>query len=119
MDIMTIVLITLVGFCLFLLVFSRISQSKIEDKLISVIMDIHDQSRFYHNAGRSSAEHQLQVERMHIEKVQAEAEKAKQEAHLMEEERLATNQVGGFRDPKHGKRGHKRTVIESVGGVNG
>tara|TARA_R110002051_G_C8458355_1_gene457941 strand:+ start:209 stop:529 length:321 start_codon:yes stop_codon:yes gene_type:complete len=103
---------------LFLVIYSRRSQSKVEDKLIAVVMDIHDQSRFYHNAGRSSAEHQLQVERMNIEKLQAEAEKAKYESRLMEEERLNNAQVKGFKDPKYGKRGHKRTVIEPVGGVN-
>ena len=119
MDIITIVLIALSAGFLFLVVYSRHAQSKVEDKLISVVMDIHDQSRFYHNAGRSSAEHQLQVERMNIEKLQAEAEKAKYESKCMEEERLTKAQVGGFREPKHGKKGHTRTVIESVGGANG
>lgn len=104
---------------MFLLIFARIAQSKVEDKLIKVVMDIHDLSKFYHNAGRSSAEHQLQIERMQIEKTQAEADKAKHEAHRMEEERMARSQVGGFKEPKHGKKGHKRTVIESVGGANG
>ena len=119
MDIMTIVLMALTAIFLFLVVFSRRAQSKVEDKLISVVMDIHDQSRFYHNAGRSSAEHQLQVERMNIEKLQAEADKAKHEARRMEEERLKKYEVGDFKEPKHGKKGHKRTVIEQVGGVNG
>ena len=82
-------------------------------------MHIQEQSRFYHNAGRSSAEHQLQIEKMNIERIHAEAEKAKNEARKMEEERLVSNQVGGFKDPRHGNKGHKRTVIESVGGVNG
>jgi competence protein ComGC len=119
MDIMTIVLLVISVMFLFLVIFSRRAQSKVEDKLIRVVMDIHDQSRFYHNAGRSSAEHQLQVERMNIEKLQAEADKAKYEAHRMEEERLQKYEVGGFKEPKHGKKGHKRTVIEQVGGVNG
>lgn len=119
MDIMTIVLISLSAIFLFLVIFSRYSQSKVEDKLIKVVMDVHDLSKFYHNAGRSSAEHQLQVEKMNIERLQAEADKTKQEARLMEEERLNKDQTGGFRQPKHGKKGHKRTVIESVGGVNG
>lgn len=104
---------------MYMMFVSKKNVSETENKLIKVVMDIHEQSRFYHNAGRSSAEHQLQVERMNIEKLQAEADKAKYEANKMEEERMVRNQVGGFNDPKHGKKGHKRTVIESVGGVNG
>lgn len=119
MDIITIVLIALSAIFLFLIIYARISQSKVEDKLISVVMDVHDLSKFYHNAGRSSAEHQLQVERMNIERLQAEADKATSEARLIEQERLGRAEMGGFKQPKHGKKGHKRTVIESVGGVNG
>ena len=119
MDIMTTVLVSLSVVFLFLLVFSRWSQSKVEDKLIKVVMDVHELSKFYHNAGRSSAEHQLQVERMNIERLQAETDKTTSEARLMEQERLGRAEVGGFKEPKHGKKGHKRTVIESVGGVNG
>ena len=85
MDIMTIVLIAISTIFLFSMIFNRISQSKVEDKLISVVMDVHDLSKFYHNAGRSSAEHQLQVERMNIERLQAEADKATSEARLMEQ----------------------------------
>ncbi len=118
MDIMTITLVSISTIFLFLVVFARKSQSKVEDKLIEVVMDVHDLSKFYHNAGRSSAEHQLQVEKMNIERLQAEADKTKQEARLMEEERLNRTEIVG-RQPKHGKKGHKRTVIESVGGVNG
>tara|TARA_R100000458_G_C8149929_1_gene157960 strand:+ start:240 stop:635 length:396 start_codon:yes stop_codon:yes gene_type:complete len=123
--IMTVILLTAAAsmitivILMFMLFVSRKNLSVTEDKLIQVVMDIHEQSRFYHNAGRSSAEHQLQIERMNIEKIQAEAEKAKYEAHKMEEERMVRNQVGGFKEPKHGNKGHKRTVIESVGGVNG
>lgn len=94
--------------------------ARLEGRLISVVMDVHDESRFYHNAGRSSAQHQLEVERMNIERIQAEADKAKAEASKMEEERLQlreTKAVAG--EPKHGNRGHRRTVIEPVGGPNG
>lgn len=123
--IITIILISLVitlgvlTTFVFMLLFSKKTNARTEDRLIQVVMDIHEQSRFYHNAGRSSAEHQLQIERMNIERIQAEAEKAKHEASKMEEERMVRNQVGGFKEPRHGNKGHKRTVIEQVGGVNG
>lgn len=123
--IITIILLSVAISCfcmavlMYLLFVSRKNTSDIEDKLIEVVMHIQEQSRFYHNAGRSSAEHQLQIERMNIERIQAEADKAKNEAHKMEEERKVRNQVGGFKEPSHGNRGHKRTVIEAVGGPNG
>lgn len=123
--IITIILLSVAVSCfcmvalMYLLFVSRKNTSQVEDKLIEVVMHIQEQSRFYHNAGRSSAEHQLQIEKMNIERIHAEAEKAKNEARKMEEERLVSNQVGGFKDPRHGNKGHKRTVIESVGGVNG
>ena len=83
-------------------------------------MDVHDESRFYHNAGRSSAQHQLDVERLNIDRIQAEAEKAKAETRKMEEERLQQRETRGVSgDPKHGNRGLRRTVIEPVGGPNG
>ena len=79
--IMTVILLTAAAsmitivILMFMLFVSRKNLSVTEDKLIQVVMDIHEQSRFYHNAGRSSAEHQLQIERMNIEKIQAEAQK--------------------------------------------
>ena len=49
-----------------------------------------------------------------------EAEKAKAEASKMEEERLQLRETRGVSgEPKHGNRGHRRTVIEPVGGPNG
>tara|TARA_R100000458_G_C8277969_1_gene253774 strand:+ start:922 stop:1287 length:366 start_codon:yes stop_codon:yes gene_type:complete len=94
--------------------------ARLEERLITVVMDVHDESRFYHNAGRSSAQHQLDVERMNIERIQAEADKAKAETRRMEEERLSAKQRGEVAgDPKHGNRGLRRTVIEPVGGPNG
>ena len=94
--------------------------ARLEGRLIAVVMDVHDESRFYHNAGRSSAQHQLDVERLNIERIQAEAEKAKAEASKMEEERLQLRETRGVSgEPKHGNRGHRRTVIEPVGGPNG
>ena len=94
--------------------------TRLEGRLISVVMDVHDESRFYHNAGRSSAQHQLDVERLNIERIQAEASKAKAEASKMEEERLQLRETRGVAsEPKHGNRGHRRTVIEPVGGPNG
>ncbi len=123
--IMVIVLLGTASICvcmamlMYLLLASRKNISGIENKLIEVVMSIQEQSRFYHNAGRSSAEHQLQIERMNIEKTQAESEKIRHETSRMEEERLTRNQVGGLKEPRHGGKGHRRTVIESVGGVNG
>ena len=94
--------------------------NRLEERLISVVMEVHDESRFYHNAGRSSAQHQLDVERLNIERIQAEADRAKAEARKMEEERLHKREIRGVaEEPKHGNRGHRRTVIEPVGVPNG
>ena len=94
--------------------------ARLEERLITVVMDVHDESRFYHNAGRSSAQHQLDVERLNIDRIQAEADKAKAETRKMEEERLQQRETRGVSsDPKHGNRGLRRTVIEPVGGPNG
>ena len=102
-----------------IMVFQWSVVNRLEEKLISVVMDVHEESRFYHNAGRSSAEHQLSIERLNIEKIQAEAEKAKAEAARMTEERLTKETFIGTGPPKHGKRGHHRTVVEAAGGPNG
>lgn len=94
--------------------------TRMEERLISVVMEVHDESRFYHNAGRSSAQHQLDVERLNIERIQAEADKAKAETRKMEEERNHRREIHGIsEEPKHGNRGHRRTVISPVGGPNG
>ena len=112
----TIALIALPVYMLFKSQFRALN--KAQERLISVVMDVHEESRFYHNAGRSSAQHQLEVERLNIEKIQAEADKAKAEAARMGEERLQRREVGGSREPNHGNRGLKRTVIKAVGGPN-
>jgi hypothetical protein len=94
--------------------------TRMEERMISVVMEVHDESRFYHNAGRSSAQHQLDVERLNIERIQAEADKAKAETSKMEEERMHRREIRGVaEEPKHGNRGHRRTVIAPVGGPNG
>jgi hypothetical protein len=109
----------MIGFLLAITIFFLIKTiNKVQDRLISVVMDVHEESRFYHNAGRSSAQHQLEIERMNIERIQAEADKAKAEAALMGEERIKSREFSGSRDPNHGVRGHKRTVIKSIGGPN-
>ena len=112
----TIALIAIPVYFLFRMQFNALN--KAQERLISVVMEVHDESRFYHNAGRSSAQHQLEAERMNIEKIQAEADRAKAEASRMEEERLKRREVSGSREPSHGNRGHKRHVIQAVGGPN-
>ncbi len=112
----TIALIAIPVYFLFKSAFKSMNMA--QQRLISVVMDVHEESRFYHNAGRSSAQHQLEVERLNIEKIQAEANLAKSEAARMEEERLQRREVGGSSEPNHGNRGLKRTVIKAVGGPN-
>jgi hypothetical protein len=118
MDIL-IMLSVVAALCLVGLVYMTFMTSRLESRLMKIVMDVHDESRFYHNAGRSSAQHQLEIERLNIEKTQAESEKMKAEAYLIEEQRNMAKEIPGASDPRHGGKKHRRTVIESVGGPNG
>ena len=81
-----------------------------------------DRAKFYHEAGKSAAQHELDFLKLQVEKKEAEAREAEAYAKLAEDERARAREglpasKFGDRIPTGSQRaGGRRTVINPTGG---
>ena len=113
MDILAIVLLVFVALFVFYTVYTARAQSKLQDKNISLVEYIHQESKFWNDAGKSSGNFMLKEQELKLQTAQAEADRVRNEAILLEQERLRARETGTTLTPRHGDRGLKRTKVEA------